>query len=74
VGDQYRGAARTPRFAGQLTELAPAAAAAEGAIHFAGCGLSFRPGFMHGALASAHRVVDEIYGATLCDATRCGRP
>lgn len=57
---------------GQLTELAPAAAAAEGAIHFAGCGLSFRPGFMHGALASAHRVIDEISGATLWDASRGG--
>jgi monoamine oxidase len=45
---------------GQLTELAPAAAAPEGAIHFAGCGTSFRPGFMHGAIASAHRVIDEI--------------
>jgi monoamine oxidase len=59
---------------GQLTELAPAAAAPEGAIHFAGCGTSYRPGFMHGALASARRVVDEVYAATLCDAYRCSRP
>jgi monoamine oxidase len=59
---------------GQLTELAPAAAAPEGAIHFAGCGTSYRPGFMHGALASARRVVDEIFAATLCDADRCQRP
>lgn len=45
---------------GQLTELAPAAASPEGAIHFAGCGTSYRPGFMHGALASAARVLAEI--------------
>jgi monoamine oxidase len=48
---------------GQLTELAPAAAAPEGVIHFAGDGTSHRPGFMHGALASARRVVDEIVAA-----------
>jgi monoamine oxidase len=59
---------------GQLTELAPAAAAPEGAIHFAGCGTSYRPGFMHGALASARRVVDEIFAATMCDRYRCLRP
>jgi monoamine oxidase len=45
---------------GQLTELLPAAMAPEGAIHFAGCGTSYRPGFMHGALASALRVLAEI--------------
>jgi monoamine oxidase len=45
---------------GQLTELLPAAIAPDGAIHFAGCGTSYRPGFMHGALASALRVLDEI--------------
>jgi monoamine oxidase len=59
---------------GQLTELARAAAACEGAFHFAGCGVSYRPGFLHGALASALRVVDEIHAVTTCDAsssTRC---
>jgi len=45
---------------GQLTELLPAAMAPEGAIHFAGCGTSYRPGFMHGAVASALRVLAEI--------------
>jgi monoamine oxidase len=40
----------------------------------AGGGTSYRPGFMHGALASARRVVDEIFAATLCDAYRCQRP
>lgn len=53
---------------GQLTSLAPAAAAAEGVIHFAGCGTSYRPGFLHGALASALRVLDEIGAAMPCDA------
>ncbi|HET9622376.1 MAG TPA: NAD(P)/FAD-dependent oxidoreductase [Kofleriaceae bacterium] len=50
-------AAFTP---GQLTALRPALAAPEGVIHFAGCGTSHRPGFLHGALASALRVLDEI--------------
>ena len=50
---------------GQLTELARAAAAREGTLHFAGCGVSYRPGFLHGALASALRVVDEIRDADL---------
>ena len=49
---------------GQLTEHAAAAAAPEGVIHFAGDGTSYRPGFMHGALASARRVVAEITAAT----------
>jgi monoamine oxidase len=59
-------AAFTP---GQLTALAPAAAAPEGVIHFAGCGTSYRPGFLHGALASALRVLDEIRAALPCDAS-----
>jgi monoamine oxidase len=54
-------AAFTP---GQLTTLAHAAAAPEGVVHFAGCGTSHRPGFLHGALASALRVLDEIHAAT----------
>jgi monoamine oxidase len=45
---------------GQLTGLSAAAAAPEGVIHFAGCGTSYRPGFMHGAIASARRVLAEL--------------
>jgi monoamine oxidase len=44
----------------QLTALAAAAAAPEGMIHFAGCGTSYRPGFLHGAIASATRVLAEL--------------
>ncbi|HWO24106.1 MAG TPA: NAD(P)/FAD-dependent oxidoreductase [Kofleriaceae bacterium] len=49
---------------GQLTSHAVAAAAPEGVIHFAGDGTSHRPGFMHGAVASAKRVVAEIVAAS----------
>jgi len=49
---------------GQLTQHAAAAAAPEGVIHFAGDGTSYRPGFMHGAVASAKRVLAEIAAAT----------
>jgi monoamine oxidase len=49
---------------GQLTQHAAAAAAPEGVIHFAGCGTSYRPGFMHGAVASAKRVLAEIAAVT----------
>jgi monoamine oxidase len=45
---------------GQMTELAPALGRREGRIHFAGDHTSYRPGFMHGAVASAKRVVKEI--------------
>lgn len=45
---------------GQLRELGPALGAAEGVLHFAGDHTSFRPGFMHGAVASARRVVSEV--------------
>jgi monoamine oxidase len=45
---------------GQLTRLAPHLGRAEGRIHFAGDHTSHRPGFMHGALASAHRVLAEL--------------
>lgn len=48
---------------GQMRELAPALAAAEGVLHFAGDHTSYRPGFMHGAVASARRVVAEIGAA-----------
>jgi monoamine oxidase len=58
-----------PFFApGQLTELAGVAAAPEGVVHFAGDGTSHRPGFMHGAVASAKRVVREL------DAADAGTP
>jgi monoamine oxidase len=45
---------------GQLTGALPALQKAEGRLHFAGDQTSHRPGFMHGALASAKRVVDEV--------------
>jgi monoamine oxidase len=45
---------------GQLTSLGPALARPEGRLHFAGDHTSHRPGFMHGALAAAERVVAEI--------------
>jgi monoamine oxidase len=48
---------------GQLTAFGPHLASAEGRIHFAGDSTSHRPGFMHGALASAGRVVGEIVAA-----------
>jgi monoamine oxidase len=49
---------------GQLAEFVPALAAAEGRLHFAGDHTSHRPGFMHGALASALRAVHEIERAS----------
>ena len=45
---------------GQLTALGPHLSTAEGRLHFAGDHTSYRPGFMHGALASARRVVAEV--------------
>jgi monoamine oxidase len=47
---------------GEMSTLLPAIASPEGRIHFAGCHTSYRPGFMHGALASARRAVREIVG------------
>jgi len=47
---------------GQATTFGPALARAEGRLHFAGDHASHRPGFMHGALAAAQRVVDEVVG------------
>src|SRR5262249_13782925 len=44
---------------GQLTRYANVIGAAEGRIHFCGDHTSYRPGFMHGALASSQRVVEE---------------
>jgi monoamine oxidase len=48
---------------GQITQFADALARPEGRLHFAGDHTSQRPGFMHGALASARRVVLEIEAA-----------
>lgn len=45
---------------GDFTRVHPFLARAEGRLHFAGDYTSHRPGFMHGALASARRVVAEI--------------
>jgi monoamine oxidase len=45
---------------GQITGALPALAKVEGRVHFAGDQTSHRPGFMHGALQSATRVVEEI--------------
>lgn len=50
---------------GQITSLVPELARVEGRLHFAGDQLSHRPGFMHGALASARRVVKEIVEGSL---------
>jgi monoamine oxidase len=47
---------------GQLTRIVAPLSRAEGRIHFTGDHTSHRPGFMHGALASAMRVVREIAG------------
>lgn len=45
---------------GVLTSHVPALTRPIGGIHFAGDYLSYRPGFMHGAIHSALRVVDEV--------------
>ena len=47
---------------GEMTAILPVASTPEGRLHFAGCHTSHRPGFMHGAIASAKRVVLEIAG------------
>lgn len=48
---------------GELTGWGGNLFAPEGRVHFAGEHTSYRPGFMHGAVASAKRVVREIAGA-----------
>jgi monoamine oxidase len=53
---------------GQMTELGPALASPEGRVHFAGDHTSHRPGFMHGAVASARRVAREIRTARVTGA------
>lgn len=47
----------------QMTTLLPALMVADRRLHFAGDQTSHRPGFMHGALSAARRVVDEIVRA-----------
>ena len=49
---------------GQLTDLGPHLASAEGRVHFAGDHTSRWPGFMQGALESGHRVAREVQQAT----------
>lgn len=49
---------------GQLFGLVPHLASPEGRVHFAGDHASYRPGFMHGALTAARRVVAEIADIT----------
>lgn len=48
---------------GELTRFAKLLTAPQGRLHFAGDHTSYRPGFMHGAIASAERVVAEIEAA-----------
>lgn len=48
---------------GQLRAMAPLLPAAEGRIHFAGDHTSNRPGWMHGAVASALRASHEVLQA-----------
>lgn len=45
---------------GQAAMFGPALARPVGRVHFAGDHASHRPGFMHGALAAAQRVVQEV--------------
>jgi len=49
---------------GQLTAAGSALYAPEGRVHFAGDHVSYRPGFMHGALASARRAIREVLAAS----------
>lgn len=48
---------------GQMTSFGGAMASPEGRVHFAGDHTSHRPGWMHGAVASAKRVVGEVLAA-----------
>lgn len=45
---------------GELSRVGASLASPEGRVHFAGDHVSYRPGFMHGAVASAKRVVAEL--------------
>jgi len=58
--DPFQGGAYAYFKVGQMTTLPSVLARPEGRLHFAGDHTSHRPGFMHGALAAAERVVEEI--------------
>jgi monoamine oxidase len=58
--DPWAGGAYLQFLPGQLYDLKPHFARPEGRIHFAGDHTSHLPGWMQGALASGHRVADEI--------------
>jgi len=49
---------------GEMTAFGPFLATAEGLVHFAGDHTSARPGWMHGALASARRAAREVLERT----------
>lgn len=48
---------------GELSDFGPALSRPEGRVHFAGDHTSARPGWMHGALASARRAAHEVLTA-----------
>jgi monoamine oxidase len=58
--DPWAGGAYLQFLPGQLYELKPHFARAEGRVHFAGDHTSHLPGWMQGALTSGHRVASEI--------------
>ncbi len=58
--DPWAGGAYLQFLPGQLYDLKPHFARAEGRIHFAGDHTSYLPGWMQGAITSGHRVADEI--------------
>jgi monoamine oxidase len=60
--DPWAGGAYLQFLPGQLYDLKPHFARAEGRIHFAGDHTSHLPGWMQGALTSGHRVAEEIRG------------
>ncbi|MBK8255477.1 MAG: FAD-dependent oxidoreductase [Polyangiaceae bacterium] len=60
--DPYARGAYTWFGVGELTGWGAHLFSPEGRVHFAGEHTSYRPGFMHGAVASAKRVVREIAG------------
>lgn len=49
---------------GEMSAFGPFLAGAEGRVHFAGDHTSHRPGWMHGALASAKRAAREVLAGT----------
>jgi len=58
--DPWAGGAYLQFLPGQLYDLKPHFARAEGRVHFAGDHTSYLPGWMQGALSSGHRVAAEI--------------